>query len=1710
MSNPSAGSPGAPQQPQQQQPQLGFGSPGPMSPAMLANRVNDVCATSGAVMPYFVVQSHFSGYFLTHILHNFYHCAMRTIRLVAQAGGIPMQARNLYGTPVMQNAGVMPNMAGLNPGMLGQQAAVGQQGMMFGMMPGQPVVRPGMPIQMMTNPAAFGALTPQQQQQFFQQQLLQQQSQQQKPGQFANPQLMNIYQQQFQLQQAQQQQQQQQQQQAPIQQQLPQQLQTQQPQPQPQQQQQPPNLQNQGNKNTAATTSTTTTATTTSSAPAGESNDDLFGLDDVFDFGDVGPSSTTTTTASTPAPVSSVSTAATTTTSATVGSAITTSTTLADGNTTVTSNPTSIATPNITAAPTTTGVNGSMPNTPIAATPLPGQLAQNGAAAGIKPGSLPGQQQQQLPQFQQQLGLQLQQQQQQQVLNRVGATPGGILSPQGQTQFNPQLLQLQQQPQQLGQGIAQQLNPQAMGAQPGMMTPNEMVFRQQLMMMQQNNRQRYQAALEDINRQQQQAVLAAGGDAARIATVNERFENMKRQAHVQYNHQQQQLQAKHLQLTQSSAAGQSPMMNPLQQQQLLQRQQGIPMTQQPQTAQIGLQQPGHQPLGVLQQAGQTPQLPNGVPPGSMTPTTANARIKKQPSQPTSAQSSPSPANAGLPVIHNILPNLNVDYSTMTCEEFEEHLREFMKARNTPIPTKIPSMGSKKINLLLLFRISMAMGGMEAVSKQKGWKQIATKLEIPDTLATAAQTLRKHYSLLLHPYEEALHMAKSMGVPLHPSLSVMPTLPPPGMESADGQMKAAFTPEGTPMSPFTNSVPRSLSQPPQPLPQGQFPMGQLAQQMLQQPQAQQQQQQPGFQHPTQMQQFQAFQQQQQQQQQQLQQGVPVMRNGTPGGAIATAGGAVPNAASRFAPYPTSHLLKQARAQAAANQASQAAAAPGIQPTATSQDGQPGTNAMTGVEGATASSGTDHSALHAEIAAVVSSGVATTTTTAPDSGALPASVQAAAAGSTSTAPPSSAPAASVASAAEPSSAVPAPSGTNGTESDTDPKVIPPTSEGAAVAQQSSTTEEASPSTPPPLVVTYHPLARAVDTYGGIDIKVFEKLSIPLVIPGKEHLGAVDVHALIMSLKSGMKMEVTNAINTLSTVTKLEQENLNLNRCPELLEVLLDRTEEAFAGWKQSDGLSDADDVTVSAAEMRPTTGRKGASAWAHLSSLSSSATSNTGSATKGSKRFNTYEELFEASVDEACHLMNLARPEDKRRKTSTSDMSDKLNETNVDHRGNSVGPFSDAETTMTTSSSFVAPAPVTMAATTQEDAWTMYRDRFLALSNILRNLSFLQANYEFLARHARFLQVMKRTLTEAVLSARPPAVSSKATTTSAAKDSTTLANGVSSGDEEGCQRHEESSTQANGATPSHPEGAGAKVGANDGAEGSAGETGATASESDSEEDDEGVQTPKYDVQDLLPASGALALLEHRKNVLTILANLSGYLILPDSDTAIWVMTMLLDFLHVEDTYYASLSLEVVAKLGISHDNRQLLANVDREMRMATSREKPGKRMPRTSHHHHHQQHLSQNGMLHSEEPPVEKWEDGGLVLPLFESLASMLTQDLSMVTEYTQQNLLLPNSALAHLETLALAIYNLSVLSEPAFKRFMLVYPGFIGAMIRMGVLLSDTRTPTYTSVGKRTLEAVRVLSKENESLLVQYTEMIAQAVMHPFVDHKALSDLMCVL
>lgn len=174
-----------------------------------------------------------------------------------------------------------------------------------------------------------------------------------------------------------------------------------------------------------------------------------------------------------------------------------------------------------------------------------------------------------------------------------------------------------------------------------------------------------------------------------------------------------------------------------------------------------------------------------------------------------------------------------------------------------------------------------------------------------------------------------------------------------------------------------------------------------------------------------------------------------------------------------------------------------------------------------------------------------------------------------------------------------------------------------------------------------ITYIPKTRNVETYGGIDLKYFDKFEIKPPVPHLNELGVIDIGALIMSLKSGMKMEMTNALNILTVLTVQPQvgqqtAHIPLAQCEDLLDVLLD--------YLESDMLEEA---TI--------------------------------------QHHFTYTDLFDMSLDEMKSLI-------PQLENSTSDI------------------------------------------------WISLRERCLCIFNILRNLSFMNENIEYLAKHERFVSIL----------------------------------------------------------------------------------------------------------------------------------------------------------------------------------------------------------------------------------------------------------------------------------------------------------------------------------------------------------------------------------
>ncbi|KAK6520383.1 hypothetical protein TWF506_000652 [Arthrobotrys conoides] len=116
------------------------------------------------------------------------------------------------------------------------------------------------------------------------------------------------------------------------------------------------------------------------------------------------------------------------------------------------------------------------------------------------------------------------------------------------------------------------------------------------------------------------------------------------------------------------------------------------------------------------------------------------------------------------------------------------------------------------------------------------------------------------------------------------------------------------------------------------------------------------------------------------------------------------------------------------------------------------------------------------------------------------------------------------------------------------------------------QHQPSEIASSTGTPPLEkhnVHFNPKVRGLDTHGGVDVAVLSGIGAEIVhlrptVPTFNELGIIDVHALTMSLKSGLQAEIRLALDTLVTVSVESQWSLSLKSCEDLVETLVDVAE------------------------------------------------------------------------------------------------------------------------------------------------------------------------------------------------------------------------------------------------------------------------------------------------------------------------------------------------------------------------------------------------------------------------------------------------------------------------------------------------------------------------------------------------------------------------
>ena len=92
---------------------------------------------------------------------------------------------------------------------------------------------------------------------------------------------------------------------------------------------------------------------------------------------------------------------------------------------------------------------------------------------------------------------------------------------------------------------------------------------------------------------------------------------------------------------------------------------------------------------------------------------------------------------------------------------------------------------------------------------------------------------------------------------------------------------------------------------------------------------------------------------------------------------------------------------------------------------------------------------------------------------------------------------------------------------------------------------------------------PKVRVLDTFGGVELDSLQRLGNALIqfrpdIPAVTDLGSIDIHALTMSLQSGIHAEVRLALDTLVSLSVESRLQLDLRVCEDLVETLVDCAE------------------------------------------------------------------------------------------------------------------------------------------------------------------------------------------------------------------------------------------------------------------------------------------------------------------------------------------------------------------------------------------------------------------------------------------------------------------------------------------------------------------------------------------------------------------------
>ncbi|ORY06809.1 hypothetical protein K493DRAFT_332956 [Basidiobolus meristosporus CBS 931.73] len=106
---------------------------------------------------------------------------------------------------------------------------------------------------------------------------------------------------------------------------------------------------------------------------------------------------------------------------------------------------------------------------------------------------------------------------------------------------------------------------------------------------------------------------------------------------------------------------------------------------------------------------------------------------------------------------------NIFHRTPEYEEFIAKLEKFHKQRGTLLQRE-PVLGSRKLDLLEIYKSVVARGGYDKVTAEKGWRNLTIPLNLPPTCTNSAYMMKSVYTKYLEAYEKEVYWGQPIPSP----------------------------------------------------------------------------------------------------------------------------------------------------------------------------------------------------------------------------------------------------------------------------------------------------------------------------------------------------------------------------------------------------------------------------------------------------------------------------------------------------------------------------------------------------------------------------------------------------------------------------------------------------------------------------------------------------------------------------------------------------------------------------------------------------------------------------------------------------------------------------------------------------------------------------------------------------------------------------------